>query len=80
MTNPNTKKQSEAVDKIHKIAEDANMCVFMLVDEDIEMYDDDASLTQDEKHDLWERMHEALLDHYGEMFATCIEEIKSERE
>jgi hypothetical protein len=52
----------------------------MLVDEDIEMYDDDASLTQDEKYDLWERMHEALLDHYGEMFATIIEEIKAERE
>jgi hypothetical protein len=80
MTNPNTKIQSEAVDKIHKIAEEANMCVFMLVDEDIEMYDDDASLTQDEKYDLWERMHEALLDHYGEMFATIIEEIKAERE
>ena len=79
MTNPNTNKQSEAVDKIHQIAQDANMCVFMLVDEDIEMYDDDLSLTQDEKHDLWERMEEALLDCYHEKLVEIVEEVKSDR-
>ena len=80
MTNPNTKIQSEAVDKIHKIAQDANMLVFMLVDEDLEMLDDDCDFTQDEKHDIWERMHEGLLDHYHEILSQIIEEVKSERE
>ena len=79
MTNPNTKKRSEACDKIRKIAEDAKMCVFMLVDEDLEMIDDEMDITQDEKYDIWERMEEALLDCYHEKLSMIVEEVKSDR-
>jgi hypothetical protein len=79
----NTKKQSDAVDAIHKIQRDANMCVFMLVDEDLEIFADDAGdnpLTQDEKNDIWERMHESFLDHYHEMLSQVVQEVIDERD
>jgi len=79
MTNSNTKKQSEAMDKIRKIAEEAKMLVFMLVDEDLEIFDDDEDITQLEKHDIWERMDEALLDCYSEKLEMIVEEVKSDR-
>jgi hypothetical protein len=75
----NTKKQNEAVDIIHKTARDANMLVFMLVDEDLDMLDDTETLTQDEKNDIWERMHESFLDHYGEMLQQVVQEVIDER-
>lgn len=80
MTNPNTKIQEKAIEDIHLIAKKANMCVFMLVDEDLEIYDDECDLTQREKIDVWERMHEAFMDQYGDMLSQVIEEVKSERE
>ena len=79
----NTKKQSDAVDIIHKTASNADMMVFMLVDEDLEVFADDAGdnpLTQDEKHDIWERMHEAFLDHYHEMLSQVVQEVIDERD
>jgi hypothetical protein len=79
MTNPNTKIQEKAIEDIHLIAKKANMCVFMLVDEDLEIYDDECDLTQSEKFDVWERMHEAFMDEYGNMLSQVIEEVKSER-
>jgi hypothetical protein len=79
MTNPNTKIQSEAVDKIHKIAKEAKMSVFMLVDEDLEVYDDECDLTQDEKDEIWERMQDALMEEYGNMLFEIIEDVKSNR-
>jgi hypothetical protein len=75
----NTKKQSEAVDIIHKTARDANMLVFMLVDEDLDMFDNAETLTQDEKDDIWERMHESFLDQYYEMLTQVVQEVIDER-
>jgi hypothetical protein len=80
MTNPNTKIQEKAIEDIHLLAKKANMCVFMLVDEDLEIYDDECDLTQSEKIDVWERMHEAFMDTYGELLSQVIEDVKSERE
>ena len=75
----NRETQSKAIDKIHTLASDANMMVFILCDEDLEMIDDDCDLTQDEKDDIWERMHERLLDFYHENLEQIVEDIKSER-
>jgi hypothetical protein len=75
----NTKKQNEAVDIIHKTARDANMLVFMLVDEDLDMFDNAETLTQDEKDDIWERMHESFLDQYYEMLTQVVQEVIDER-
>lgn len=79
MTNPNTKKQNDAIDEIHKIAKKANMSVFMLVDEDLEIYDDESDLTQEEKNIIWERCQASLSDQYGDILSSAIEEVKSER-
>ena len=79
----NTQTQSIAVDAIHRISQEANMLVFMLVDEDLEVFSDDVGdkpLTQDEKHDIWERMHEAFLDHYHEMLDQVVREVIDERD
>lgn len=79
MSNPNTAIQSKAVDDIHKIAKQAKMLVFMLTDEDLEMLDDNCDLTQKEKAQVWERMHDSFLDHYGEVLEQIVQEVKSER-
>lgn len=79
----NTRNQSIAVDAIHRISQEANMMVFMLVDEDLEVFSDDAGdkpLTQDEKDVIWERMHEAFLDHYHEMLSQIVQEVIDERD
>jgi hypothetical protein len=79
MTNPNTKIQNKAIDDIHKIAKQANMSVFMLADEDLEIYDDECDFTQEEKFIIFERVQSILLDQYGEILSQVIEEVKSER-
>jgi hypothetical protein len=79
MSNPNTKKQNDACDEIHKIAKKANMSVFMLVDEDLEIYDDECDFTQDEKFIIFERVLASLSDQYGEILSEVIEEVKSDR-
>jgi hypothetical protein len=79
MTNPNTKIQEKAIEDIHLIAKKANMWVFMLVDEDLEIYDDECDLTQEEKFLVWERVQASLLDEYGALLSEAIEEVKSER-
>lgn len=76
----NTKKQSDAVDAIHKIQRDADMMVFMLVDEDLDMIDGGETLTQDEKDEIWEAMHEALLDRYFELLDECVQDVINNRD
>lgn len=76
---PNTKKQSDAVDAIHKIQREANMCVFMLVDEDLNMIDGGDTLTQKQKNKIWERMHESFLDHYGDVLTQVVQDVIDER-
>jgi predicted Rdx family selenoprotein len=79
----NTQNQSIAVDAIHRISQEANMLVFMLVDEDLEVFSDDVGdkpLTQDEKDAIWERMHEAFLDHYHEMLDQVVRDVIDERD
>ena len=77
---PNTKKQSDAVDAIHKIQREADMCVFMLVDEDLDAFvDEHGQFTQDEKDDIWERMHEAFLDRYYEILSNVVQDVVNER-
>jgi hypothetical protein len=77
----NTEKQSIAVDAIHRISQEADMMVFMLVDEDLEVFiDEHNGFTQDEKDAIWERMHEAILDHYHEMLDMVIQDVVSERD
>ena len=51
----------------------------MLVDEDLEIYDDECDLTQEEKFEVWEYVSEALLDEYGNILYQAIEDIKSRR-
>ena len=75
----NTKKQSDAVDAIHKIQRDADMMVFLLVDEDLETFDGSETLTQDDKDEIWERMHDRLLDHYHEMLSEVVQEVMDNR-
>ena len=55
------------------------MLVFMLVDEDLDMFDNAETLTQDEKDDIWERMHESFLDQYYEMLTQVVQEVIDER-
>jgi hypothetical protein len=77
----NTENQKIAVDAIHRISQEANMMVFMLVDEDLEMHiDEHKGFTQDEKDAIWERMHDAILDHYYEMLDMVIRDVVSERD
>jgi hypothetical protein len=76
----NAKKQSIAIDAIHKISHDADMMVFMLVDEDLELMDGYETLTQDEKNDIWERMHEAVLDFYHERLTQVVQDVIDERD
>ena len=76
---PNTKKQSDAVDAIHKIQREANMCVFMLVDEDLNMIDGGDTLTQKQKNKIWERMHESFLDHCGDVLTQVVQDVIDER-
>jgi hypothetical protein len=77
----NTENQKIAVDAIHRISQEANMMVFMLVDEDLEMHiDEHNGFTQDEKDAIWERMHDAILDHYYEMLDMVIRDVVSERD
>ena len=58
------------------------MLVFMLVDEDLEVFADDAGdkpLTQDEKNEIWERMNEAFLDNFHEMLDQVVHEVIDNR-
>lgn len=78
----NTHNQSIAVDAIHRISREDNMLVFMLVDEDLEVFADDAGdkpLTQDEKNEIWERMNEAFLDNFHEMLDQVVHEVIDNR-
>lgn len=76
----NTHNQSIAVDAIHRISNEANMMVFMLVDEDLQMIDGGETLTQDEKHEIWEAMHEALLDRYFDLLVECVQDVIDNRD
>lgn len=77
----NTENQKIAVDAIHRISREANMMVFMLVDEDLEMFiDEHNGFTQDEKDAIWESMHECILNHYYEMLDIVIKDVVSERD
>lgn len=75
----NTKIQDKAMEEIQAISKKAKMFVFMLVDEDIGIHDDDMDITQKEKLEIWNRMNDALLENYGEMLYQVISDIKSER-
>ena len=75
----NTKIQDKAMEEIQAISKKAKMFVFMLVDEDIGIHDDDMDITQKEKLEIWNRMNDALLENYGEMLYQIISDIKSER-
>lgn len=77
----NKHNQDIAVDAIHRISREANMLVFMLVDEDLEGFTDEHGVfTQDEKDEIWERMHESFLDHFHEMLDMVIRDVVSERD
>ena len=67
------------MEEIQAISKKAKMFVFMLVDEDIGIHDDDMDITQKEKLEIWNRMNDALLENYGEMLYQVISDIKSER-
>ena len=75
----NRKKQDEAIKAIHKIANLSNMMVFMLVDEDLDTIDGTEDLSQDEKDEIWETMHDQLLEVYHERLEMVVEEVISNR-
>ena len=75
----NFKTQDIAVDAIHRISREAKMLAFMLVDEDLNMIDGGETLTQAEKNNIWERMHEDFLDHYGDVLTQVVQDVIDER-
>ena len=76
----NTRNQSIAVDAIHRISNEANMFVFMLVDEDLDMIDGGETLTQEEKHEVWDNMNERILDAYHEMLEQVVQDVIDSRD
>lgn len=76
----NSEKQRLAIEAIKKISQDADMFVFMLVDEDLETFiDENGNFTQDEKDEIWERMNDAFLDRFHEMLSMVVSNVKQER-
>lgn len=76
----NTRNQSIAVDAIHRISNEANMFVFMLVDEDLDMIDGGETLTQEEKDEVWDNMNERILDAYHEMLEQAVQDVIDNRD
>ena len=76
----NTPKQSIAVDAIHRISNEADMFVFMLVDEDLFMVDGGETLTEDEKAEVWDTMNERILDAYHEMLEQAVQDVIDSRD
>lgn len=82
MPNKPNKSQSEAVDKIHKITREYNMCAFLLVDADLEEVanDNGTEFTQEEKDEIYERFHSGMLEVYSEILEMICTDIIDERE
>ena len=75
----NTKLQDVAVDAIHRICREAKMCAFLLVDEDLAMCDGFETLTQEEKEEIFDNFHEAMLDHYYEIMEQAVRDVIDDR-
>lgn len=76
----NTPKQNVAVDAIRRISNEADMFVFMLVDEDLFMVDGGETLTEDEKSEVWDTMNERILDAYHEMLEQAVQDVIDSRD
>lgn len=75
----NIEIQNKAIDKIHKIAKQSKMMVFILCDEDLGILDDGNGFTQNEKDEIFCSMNDALLEQYGEMLSDIVTEIQNRR-
>lgn len=66
MLNPN---QDEAIKLIHQLANKADLCVFILCDDDlaIKEADHDTKFTEDEKEEIFNEFHEGLSQVYDEI-------------
>lgn len=76
----NTPKQNVAVNAIQRISNEADMFVFMLVDEDLFMVDGGETLTEDEKSEVWDTMNERILDAYHEMLRQAVQDVIDSRD
>jgi len=66
MSNPN---QDEAIKLIHQLANKADLCVFILCDEDLKLKEEDhtTKFTEDEKEEIYCEFHEGLSQVYDEI-------------
>jgi thymidylate kinase len=61
--------QDEAIKQIHFVANKANLCVFILCDDDLAIKEADhaTKFTEDEKEDIYCEFHEGLSQVYDEI-------------
>lgn len=74
------KQQLVAIQQIHKLADEAGMCAFILCDEDLEMKEEEnaTKFTADEKEEIYTAFHDGLSEVYDEILENiCINIIEN---
>lgn len=71
--------QYQAIDKIHKIEKDAKMCIFILCDEDLQIYENEKPFTPSEKNEIYEQFKDAMLEQYGDILSEIVSNVIDNR-